>query len=135
MDLSAAEVSTSVIGKYVVAKENDEIQFKLYANNGQIICAGQKYKTAEGALNSINRFIDAVYSGEFYIYKDKNGKFQFKLFNTDKRLIVTGESYSTSDSAKNSALSCYRFAKNAVIDDQTQPVVVEEPVVEEASEN
>lgn len=119
VDLSNANISTEKTGKIVIYQENDFLLYRLIANNGQVICMSPTYKTMSTIKNSIAKFQEAVYNGKFYLIQDKNGNFQFKLYSAANRLIMTGESFNTKDTCRSNVESCYRFAKNAIIEDIT----------------
>lgn len=118
VDLTGAEVNTENLGKIVVYKENELFLFKLIANNGQVICTSTTYKTITTVKNAIKKFQDTVYSGKFYIAADKSNNYQFKLYNESNRLVLVGENFSTKEACLNNVQSCYRFAKNAEIEEQ-----------------
>ncbi len=116
VDLSNAEISTDTTGKIVIYNNDGVLVYKLLANNGKVICTSPTYKTMAALNGSIAKFQEAVYNGKFYILKDKNGNHQFKLYSANNRLIMTGESFTSADVARSNVASCYRFAKNAVVE-------------------
>ncbi len=120
IDLSNEEINSEILGKIIIFQEDELYLFKLVANNGQTICVSTTYKTLSALKNRIQKFQDAVYNGKFYITQDKYHNYQFKLYGAEgNRLILTGETFQTKESCASNIRSCYRFAKNAVIEDLT----------------
>lgn len=119
VDLTGEEINSETLGKIVISKEEDFYLFKLIANNGQTICMSTTYKNIVSLKRAISKFQDAVYTGNFYMTQDKYYNFQFKLYTAEKRLVLTGETFQTKETCISNIKSCYRFAKNAIIEDTT----------------
>lgn len=119
VDLTGEEINSEILGKIVISKEEDFYLFKLIANNGQTICMSTTYKNIVSLKRAISKFQDAVYTGNFYMTQDKYYNFQFKLYTAEKRLVLTGETFQTKETCISNIKSCYRFAKNAIIEDTT----------------
>jgi uncharacterized protein YegP (UPF0339 family) len=123
------------MGKFVVTEVKTGVKFNLKANNGQVICTSQVYKTFETCKKGINSIkknapIAAVedqtvvgYAAQkhpkFEIYTDKAGDFRFRLKATNGRIIAVSEGYKSMASCQNGIES---VKKNAV----DAPVVIVE---------
>ena len=99
-----------VVGKYEVYPVADVFQFRLKANNGEILVVSNGYTTRDGALRGIETFKKNVPTGVKSVQTDKNNYSQWRLFTpNDGRLIATGEVYSTLESAQNALASVEKF--------------------------
>ena len=93
----------------------NEVEFRLVASNGKVLCSSMSYKTKDSLLQQIDSFKEAVTQGKFYVVQDKNGKFQFKLYAKSGRCLVVGESYDSKTNAISAANSVSAFATLAKV--------------------
>ena len=93
----------------------NEVEFRLLASNGKVLCSSMSYKTKDALLQQIESFKEAITEGKFYVAKDKNSKYQFKLYSKSGRCLVVGESYDSKTNAISAANSVAAFANLAKI--------------------
>ena len=83
------------MGKFVVSEVKTGVKFNLKANNGQVICSSQVYKTFETCKKGINSIkknapiaavedqtvegFEVKKNPKWEIYTDKAGEFRFRL--------------------------------------------------------
>ncbi|KIO78912.1 hypothetical protein TH53_00990 [Pedobacter lusitanus] len=109
------------MGKFVITKrKNDEFQFNLKADNGQVILASEGYSAKAGCENGIasvqkNAPDDARYERK----TSTNGKAYFNLKSTNGQIIGTSEMYESVAGRENGIESVKKNAPGASIDDQT----------------
>ena len=96
-------------------KEGEEVEFRLLASNGKVLCSSMSYKTKDALLQQIDSFKEAINEGKFYVVQDKNGKYQFKLYAKSGRCLVVGESYDSKTNAISAANSVAGFAQLAKV--------------------
>lgn len=101
-------------GKIEIINEKNEYYYVLKASNGVVLATSQKYKTLLSAKESVERFKDIVYSGDYILTKDKNFNYQFKLYKGN-RLFLVGEVFSTKAQVVSSIASIKAFTKNATV--------------------
>lgn len=82
-------------GKLGVLSGENGYYYMLKASNGEVLVHSNVYKTESSALNAMNRFKEAVFTGKFYVEKDKRNNFQFKLFSSNGRIVCVGHIYVT----------------------------------------
>lgn len=100
-------------GTYEIEVDGDKgFIYVLKASNNVKLVTSQDYGSLASCKEALERFREAVYSGEFLIYKDKNNNFQFKLYN-NKRLVVAGEVYSSRAQVIQTIISIKSYAKKA----------------------
>ncbi len=92
---------------------SNEVEFRLVASNGKVLCSSMSYKTKDALLGQVEDFKNAVNDGKFYVVKDKNNKYQFKLYSKSGRCLVVGESYDNKTNAISAANSVAAFANLA----------------------
>ncbi|MCI7768997.1 MAG: YegP family protein [Christensenellaceae bacterium] len=97
-----------VVGKYIIEDTGYAFQFRLYANNGQLLYESREYASYNSCKGGIETFKKNILAGEHRVDVDKNGgyKYIFKKGNS----IYIGETYSTAKAAERSAESVIRFA-------------------------
>ncbi len=116
VELFKENVDSKLNGKYRINKDEDgDCSYSLLANNGQVLCVSQAYKSEESCKKAIENFKKQVYEGDFYIYTDKNSNSFFKLYNSQLRLVMTGETYKNKKAAISAVQSILAFAKEAKI--------------------
>jgi uncharacterized protein YegP (UPF0339 family) len=109
------------MGKFVITKrKNDEFQFNLKADNGQVILASEGYSAKSGCENGIasvqkNAPDDARYDRK----TSTNGKAYFNLKSTNGQIIGTSEMYESVAARDNGIESVKKNAPTASVDDQT----------------
>ncbi len=102
-------------GKLVISAEGKGYLFKLFANNGELLCTSQPYSTKSNCENGVDTLKDAVNEGNFLVYKDKSSYYQFKLYSKSHRLIAIGQTYEDKQRAISSANSVASFIDDAEI--------------------
>jgi len=109
------------MGKFVITKrKNDEFQFNLKADNGQVILVSEGYSAKSGCENGIasvqkNAPDDARYDRK----TSTNGKAYFNLKSTNGQIIGTSEMYESVAGRDNGIESVKKNAPTALVDDQT----------------
>ena len=107
-------------GKFELYKDKaGKFRYRLKASNGQIILAGQAYKTKVSAKNGIgsvqrNSAVDARFER-----KNSKGKFMFNLKATNGQVVGTSERYDSEKSCENGIKSVAKNAPGAKIEDLT----------------
>lgn len=114
VELFKDNVEKKANGKYKITADSDgDYNYSLLANNGQVLCVSQAYKSMESCKKAIDSFKKQVYEGDFYIYTDKNGNSFFKLYNSQLRLVMTGETYKNRKAVVSAIQSILAFTENA----------------------
>lgn len=107
VDLS--DISPKKGGKIIHIESPEGFSFQLKANNGEILCSSNVYKSKNGALLGVETMKTAIKEGKFFVVQDKRGYSQFKLYSTSNRVVAIGESYPSKQQAIASARSVYAF--------------------------
>lgn len=115
VELFKEDIAKNPNGKFVIVEDEVEHDFyyQLKANNGQVLCVSQSYKTVDSCKKAMESFRSSVYEGNFYVFIDKQGKAFFKLYSKQLRLVMTGETYDKKDSATSAVKSVLKFAQDA----------------------
>ena len=119
------------MGKFVVTEVKTGVKFNLKANNGQVICTSQVYKTFETCKKGINSIkknapiaavedqtvegFDVNETATTEIYTDKAGEFRFRLKARNGQIICAGEGYKQMSGLKNGMESIIKNAPDAEI--------------------
>ena len=109
------------MANFVITKrKNEEFQFVLKADNGQVILASEGYS----AKASCNSGIESVKKNSqdkdtFERLVSKNGKHQFNLKAGNGQIIGTSEMYETEDGMVNGIASVIKNAHNAAVVDES----------------
>ena len=107
------------MGKFEITKrKNDEFQFNLKANNGQVILTSEGYKakvSCENGIESVKK--NSQDDSKFDRKESKNGKYYFNLKATNGQIIGTSEMYESSSGRDNGIESVKTNAPEASIED------------------
>ncbi len=109
------------MANFVITKrKNEEFQFVLKADNGQVILASEGYS----AKASCNNGIESVKKNSqdkdnFERLVSKNGKHYFNLKAGNGQIIGTSEMYETEDGMVNGIASVIKNAHNAAVVDES----------------
>lgn len=109
------------MGEFVVSKrKNDEFQFVLKADNGQIILTSEGYKAKASCMNGVESVKKHSQESDNAEMKTAtNGTFYFNLKASNGQIIGTSQMYKTEESRSNGAGSLIKNAHNAKITDET----------------
>ena len=121
------------MGKFVVTEVKTGVKFNLKANNGQVICSSQVYKTFETCKKGINSIkknapiadvedqtvegFEVKKNPKWEIYEDKAGEFRFRLKATNGQIIATSEGYKTMKSCRNGIASVQKNSVDAKVEE------------------
>jgi uncharacterized protein YegP (UPF0339 family) len=107
------------MGKFVISKrKNDEFQFNLKADNGQVILASEGYDAMAGCKNGIESVRKNAPTDARYERKTAaNGKFFFNLKATNGQVIGTSEMYESESGRENGIESVKKNAPDATVDE------------------
>ena len=119
------------MGKFVVSEVKTGVKFNLKANNAQVICTSQVYKTFETCKKGINSIkknapiaavedqtvegFEVKKNPKWEIYTDKAGEFRFRLKARNGQIICAGEGYKQMSGLKNGMESIIKNAPDAEI--------------------
>lgn len=111
----------AAMGKFVISKrKNDEFQFNLKANNGQVILTSEGYSTKANCLKGIESVKkNALDDSKFDKKTSANGKEYFNLKATNGQIIGTSEMYESAASRDNGIASVKTNAPDAGVEDET----------------
>ncbi len=104
-----------VNGKIVISNSNDTWTFRLYANNGELLCTSKPYASKANCEEGVETFRTSVVDGIFLVVRDKNKLYQFKLQTASKRLVVIGQTYEDKQRAVSSAQSVASFSDDSKV--------------------
>ena len=119
------------MGKFVVTEVKTGVKFNLKANNGQVICSSQVYKTFETCKKGINSIkknapianvedqtvegFEVKKNPKWEIYTDKAGEFRFRLKARNGEIILASEGYAQKAGCKNGIESVRKNAADSEI--------------------
>jgi uncharacterized protein YegP (UPF0339 family) len=105
--------------KFVISKRtNDEYQFNLKAQNGEIILTSQGYSTKASCENGIESVrTNAVDGSNFDRNKSTNNKDYFNLKAGNHQIIGTSEMYENTSGMETGIASVMKNAPLATIED------------------
>ena len=105
------------MGKFEVSKrKNEEFQFNLKANNGQVILSSEGYTTKAACMNGIESVKkNSQDESKFDVLKSKNGKHYFNLKATNGQIIGTSQMYESLAGCQNGVQSVRNNAAEAEI--------------------
>jgi uncharacterized protein YegP (UPF0339 family) len=107
------------MSKFIISKRtNDEFQFNLKAENGQVILTSQGYKTKASCENGIESVrTHAVVIENFDCNKSVNDKNYFNLKAANHQIIGTSEMYASKSGMDTGIASVMKNAPLATIED------------------
>jgi uncharacterized protein YegP (UPF0339 family) len=107
------------MSKFVISKRtNDEYQFNLKAQNGQVILTSQGYTTRASCENGIESVrTNAVEDKNFDRNKSTNNKDYFNLKAGNNQIIGTSEMYENTTGMETGIASVMKNAPEATIED------------------
>ena len=119
------------MGKFVVSEVKTGVKFNLKANNGQVICTSQVYKTFETCKKGINSIkknapiaavedqtvegFEVKKNPKWEIYTDKAGEFRFRLKARNGEIIAVSEGYKAKSGCLNGIESVKKNAPDAEV--------------------
>jgi uncharacterized protein len=106
------------MSKFVISKRtNDEFQFNLKAQNGQIILTSQGYTTKASCENGIESVrVNAAADTNFDRNKSTNNKDYFNLKAANNQIIGTSEMYESTSGMETGIASVMKNAPDATIE-------------------
>jgi uncharacterized protein YegP (UPF0339 family) len=107
------------MSKFVISKRtNDEYQFNLKAQNGQVILTSQGYTTKASCENGIESVrINAADDKNFDRNKSSNDKDYFNLKAANNQIIGTSEMYENTSGMETGIASVMKNAPDATIEE------------------
>jgi uncharacterized protein YegP (UPF0339 family) len=107
------------MSKFVISKRtNDEYQFNLKAQNGQVILTSQGYTTKAACENGIESVrINAVEDKNFERNKSTDNHDYFNLKAGNNQIIGTSEMYANTSGMETGIASVMKNAPEATIED------------------
>jgi uncharacterized protein YegP (UPF0339 family) len=107
------------MSKFVISKRtNDEYQFNLKAQNGQVILTSQGYSTKASCENGIESVrTNAVEDKNFDRNKSSNNKDYFNLKAGNNQIIGTSEMYENTSGMETGIASVMKNAPEATIEE------------------
>jgi len=113
------------MGKFVISKrKNDEYQFNLKADNGQVILTSEGYSSKAGCENGIDSVRKNAPDDNRYERKTStNGMYYFNLKATNGQVIGSSEMYESESGRENGIDSVKRNAPDATVEDTTDATV------------
>jgi uncharacterized protein YegP (UPF0339 family) len=107
------------MSKFVISKRtNDEYQFNLKAQNGQVILTSQGYTTKASCENGIESVrTNSLEDKNFERNKSFNNKDYFNLRAGNNQIIGTSEMYENTTGMETGIASVMKNASDATIED------------------
>jgi uncharacterized protein YegP (UPF0339 family) len=107
------------MSKFVISKRtNNEFQFNLKADNGQVILTSQGYTTKASCENGIESVrINSITDENFDRNKSSNNKDYFNLKAGNNQIIGTSEMYESTTGMETGIASVMKNASVAIIED------------------
>ncbi len=126
-----------VIYRVVTEKSDDEKNEELYffelrASNGEKLLSSEEYTSYSGAVRGIETHKKNILAGNFRVTLSKKGHYIFKLLNGKSTLLCTGENYPSRARCEKAIVSTKRFAETAVLDENTQELLIKLPPEDDA---
>lgn len=109
------------MGKFVISQRyNNEFQFNLLAENGQVILSSEGYVSKSACSNGIESVkTNALDVTRFDKKISSNGKYYFNLRASNGQIIGSSEMYESQASRDNGLQSVMTNIKNASIEDRS----------------
>ena len=107
------------MGKFIISKRsNEEFQFNLKADNGQVILTSQGYNSKEGCEHGIASVRkNSAQDESFDRLKSTNHKDYFNLKAINGQVIGTSEMYESSTGMETGIASVMKNASDAVVEE------------------
>jgi len=107
------------MGKFIVKmRSNDDYQFSLLADNGQIVLNSQGYASKASCLNGVESVKKHSQSQDNFESKAaSNGQLFFNLKASNGQVIGTSQMYSSEDARTNGIASVIKNAHNSAIEE------------------
>jgi uncharacterized protein YegP (UPF0339 family) len=107
------------MSKFVISKRiNDEYQFNLKAQNGQVILTSQGYTSKASCENGIESVrTNSVLDANFDRNKSSNNKDYFNLKAGNNQIIGTSEMYENASGMETGIASVMKNAPDATIEE------------------
>lgn len=108
------------MGKFIIKRrKNEEFQFNLKADNGQIILSSEGYTTKAACQNGIESVKkNSANDASFDRKKSTNGKHYFNLKAANAQIIGVSEMYETIQSMEIGIASVKKNAPAAVVEEE-----------------
>ena len=108
------------MGKFIIKRrKNDEFQFNLKADNGQVILSSEGYTTKAACQNGIESVKKNSPNDELFDRKlSTNGKHYFNLKAGNAQIIGTSEMYESIQSMEIGISSVKKNAPVAVVEEE-----------------
>ncbi len=109
------------MGKFVITKrKNEEYQFNLKANNGEVILTSEGYSAKAGCKNGIDSVrVNALLDARYDKLLAKNGQYYFNLKAGNGEVIGTSQMYNFVSGRDNGISSVKINAPDATVVDET----------------
>ncbi len=106
------------MGKFLIKRrQNQEYQFALIADNGQVILLSEGYTTKTACENGIQSVkINSQDDTHFERRTSSNGKYYFNLKATNGQIIGTSEMYASEAGRENGINSVKRNSITSVVE-------------------
>jgi len=109
-------MATFVISK----RKNDEFQFVLKADNGQVILNSEGYSAKASCVNGVESVKKHSQSKDNFVQlTSANGKHYFNLKAGNGQVIGTSQMYESADGMINGIASVIKNAHNATVSDES----------------
>lgn len=121
------------MGRFIIKKLNEGIQFFLAAGNREVIAASAKYNSKASCMKGISSVVrnapvasvedktcrksEKEINPKFEIFKDEDGLFRFVLRAKNGQTVISSEGYKAKASCKNGIESVKKNASNSEIVD------------------
>lgn len=108
------------MGKFVISqRKNDEYQFNLKADNGQVILSSEGYSSKAACENGINSVkTNSQDDNRFESKESANGKYYFNLKASNGQVVGSSQMYESEASRDNGIDSVKRNAPEASIEEE-----------------
>ena len=130
------EEQKKVLGKFEIFREGQFYKFRLKANNGEVLCVSELYKTLEGCKQAIQTVKRNVKEGSFTVRADKNGMFKFKMFAKNHRALIVSSGYPSRANCESALESFKRFSEtNKIVQVEAEAETVDSKNLEAVAKN
>lgn len=108
------------MGKFVISKrKNDEFQFNLKADNGQVILSSEGYSSKAACENGINSVkTNSQDANRFESKESSNSKYYFNLKSSNGQVVGSSQMYESTASRDNGIESVMRNAPDASTEEE-----------------
>lgn len=109
------------MGKFIIKKRtNNDYQFNLKANNGEVILTSEGYTTKVACENGIASVrVNSQDNSKFDKRTSTNNKYYFNLKAANGQIIGTSEMYESTAGRDNGIKSVTNNASNAEVEDMS----------------